>query len=82
MGSPKLTHFMAARGAWPIGFEPPKERALPQFHLNVFTSVNALDEEGIKRPSLEVAKLEAIVGARDLVANLIGMESLFTSPTG
>jgi hypothetical protein len=44
---------------------------VPQFHLNVFNSINAFDEEGIERPSLEVAKAEAIVGARDLVANLI-----------
>jgi hypothetical protein len=62
---------MVSRGAWPLSFEQPKEHAMPQFHLNVFNSINAPDEEGIERPSLEVAKSEAIVGARDLVANLI-----------
>lgn len=44
---------------------------MPQFHLNVFNSIYALDEEGIERASLEVAKLEAIEGARDMIANLI-----------
>jgi hypothetical protein len=44
---------------------------MPKFHLNVFNGVNAIDEEGCERPSLEVAKSEAIEGARDLVANLI-----------
>jgi hypothetical protein len=44
---------------------------MPHFHLNVFKDVDALDKEGIERPNLEVAKLEAIVGARDIVANLI-----------
>jgi hypothetical protein len=42
---------------------------MPQLHLNVFTDINASDEEGVGRPSLEVAKSEAIVGARDLIAN-------------
>jgi hypothetical protein len=44
---------------------------MPQFHLNVFNDVDALDEEGIERPNLEVAKLEAMIGARDIIANLI-----------
>jgi hypothetical protein len=44
---------------------------MPKFHLNVFNSVTAFDEEGVERPSLEVAKSEAVDGVRDLVANLI-----------
>jgi hypothetical protein len=44
---------------------------MPQFHLNVFSDIDAVDEEGIERASLEVAKSEAVVGARDIIANLI-----------
>lgn len=54
-----------------LGIGPQKERAMPQFHLNVFVDSNAVDEEGIERANLEIVKLEAIVGARNLVANLI-----------
>jgi hypothetical protein len=44
---------------------------MPQFHLNVFNDIDAVDEEGIDRANLEAAKSEAIVGARDMIANLI-----------
>jgi hypothetical protein len=44
---------------------------VPRFHFNVFNGVDALDEEGVERPSLEVAKADAVTGARDLIANLI-----------
>jgi hypothetical protein len=33
--------------------------------------LDALDEEGIDRASLEVAKLEAIEGVRDMIENLV-----------
>lgn len=39
------------------------------FHLNVFSNVDAQDNEGIERPNLEVAKLEAMAGVRDLIAH-------------
>jgi hypothetical protein len=48
-----------------------KDRAVPRFHLNVFNCIDAYDEEGIERPSIEVAKLEAVAGARDLIASFI-----------
>jgi hypothetical protein len=41
------------------------------FHLNVFNGIDALDEEGIERPDLDAAKLEAVIGARDVIANLV-----------
>jgi hypothetical protein len=41
------------------------------FHLNVFNGVDALDEEGIERPDLDAAKFEAVIGARDVIANLV-----------
>ena len=44
---------------------------MPKYHLNVFNDVEAPDEEGIDRPNLEIAKAEAIAGARDLVATQI-----------
>jgi hypothetical protein len=44
---------------------------MPQFHLNVFSDIDAVDEEGIERANLEVTTLEAIIGARDMIANLI-----------
>jgi hypothetical protein len=44
---------------------------MPQFHLNVFSDIDAVDEEGVERADLEVAKSEAVAGARDVIANLI-----------
>jgi hypothetical protein len=44
---------------------------MPQFHLNVFNDIDAVDEEGIDRTNLQAAKSEAIVGAREMIASLI-----------
>jgi hypothetical protein len=44
---------------------------MPRFHFNVFNNVVALDYEGVERPSLEVARTEAVAGARDLVSSHI-----------
>ncbi|MBD8546927.1 DUF6894 family protein [Sphingomonas sp. CFBP 8760] len=44
---------------------------MSRFHLHVFAHVDAYDEEGIDRPSLEHAKQEAIVGARELIVSHI-----------
>jgi hypothetical protein len=44
---------------------------MPIFYLNVFNDVDAFDEEGIDRSSLEDARSEAIEGARDLIANQV-----------
>lgn len=69
--SAKLTYLIGGRRGLALGGEPQKERTMPQFYLNVFSDINAVDEEGIERANLEIVKSEAIVGARDLVANLI-----------
>jgi hypothetical protein len=44
---------------------------MARFHLNVFNDIEAFDEEGVERQSLDIVRSEAINGARDLVANLI-----------
>jgi hypothetical protein len=44
---------------------------VPRFHINVFNNVDAYDEEGIDLVSLEMAKAEALAGARELVADHI-----------
>lgn len=44
---------------------------MPQFHLNVFNDIDAVDEEGVDRANPEAAKSEAIVGAREMIASLI-----------
>jgi hypothetical protein len=41
------------------------------FDLNVFNGIDAFDKRGIKRPDLDAAKFEAVVGARDVIANLV-----------
>jgi hypothetical protein len=48
-----------------------RSQQMPRFHFNVFNNVVALDYEGVERPSLEVARAEAVAGARDLVASHI-----------
>jgi hypothetical protein len=37
----------------------------------VFSDPDAFDDEGVDRPSLEVARSDAIAGARNLIANSI-----------
>ena len=44
---------------------------MPVFHFNVFNNVHATDLEGIDRPDLDAAKVNAIAGARALVADHI-----------
>lgn len=42
---------------------------MPQFHLNIFSDVEAQDYEGIDRPDLDRVIAEAVAGVRDLVAS-------------
>ncbi|GAA3709310.1 hypothetical protein GCM10022268_18260 [Sphingomonas cynarae] len=44
---------------------------MPRFHLNIFSDVEARDDEGIERPDLDRVIKEAVVGVRDLVASNI-----------
>lgn len=44
---------------------------MPRFHFNVFDQIDAMDEEGRDHPSLECAKITAIEGAREMIAERI-----------
>jgi hypothetical protein len=36
--------------------------------MNIFNNIDAVDREGIELPDLDAAKVEAIAGARDIIA--------------
>lgn len=44
---------------------------MPRYFFHVHGDVIALDEEGVELPSLAAASLQAIRGARDLVAEQV-----------
>ena len=41
---------------------------MPIYFMNIFNNIDAVDREGIELPDLESAKIEAIAGARDIIA--------------
>jgi hypothetical protein len=41
---------------------------MPIYFMNIFNNIDAVDREGIELPDLEAAKVEAIAGARDIIA--------------
>jgi hypothetical protein len=44
---------------------------VPRFFFNVYDDIIAKDEEGIELPNLAAARLEAIRGARELIAEQV-----------
>jgi hypothetical protein len=44
---------------------------VPRYFFHVFDDVIAQDEEGMELPSIEAARLNALIGARDLIAEQV-----------
>ena len=44
---------------------------MPQFFFHVYDDVVAVDEEGVILPNLDAARLQALKGARDLIAEQV-----------
>jgi hypothetical protein len=44
---------------------------VPRYFFHVFDDVIAEDEEGIELPNLAAARLKALIGARDLIAEQV-----------
>ena len=44
---------------------------MPRYFFHVFDDVIAEDEEGIELPNLAAARLKALIGARDLIAEQV-----------
>ena len=44
---------------------------MPRYFFNVYDDVIALDEEGKELPNEEVARLHALIGARDIMASQV-----------
>ena len=44
---------------------------MPRYFFHVFDDVIAQDEEGMELPSIEAARLNALIGARDLIAEQV-----------
>ena len=44
---------------------------MPHFFFNVYDDVVAMDEEGLSLPSLDAARLQAVVEARALMADQV-----------
>ncbi len=41
---------------------------MPRYFFNVYDDVVAIDEEGVELPNLQAVRLQAVAGARDLIA--------------
>jgi hypothetical protein len=41
---------------------------VPRYFFHVYDDLIALDEEGVELPNLAAARLNALIGARDLIA--------------
>jgi hypothetical protein len=44
---------------------------VPRYFFHVYDDVIAQDEEGVELPSIEAARLNALIGARDLIAEQV-----------
>ena len=44
---------------------------MPRYFFHVYDDVIAQDEEGAELPSIEAARLNALIGARDLIAEQV-----------
>ena len=44
---------------------------MPRYFFHVYDDVIAQDEEGVELPSIEAARLNALIGARDLIAEQV-----------
>jgi hypothetical protein len=44
---------------------------MPRFYFNVYDDVVAADEEGVTLPNLDAARLQALAGARALMAEQV-----------
>ncbi|CAA9545068.1 MAG: hypothetical protein AVDCRST_MAG23-2458 [uncultured Sphingosinicella sp.] len=44
---------------------------MPRFFFNVYDDIIAEDEEGVELPNLDAARLQALRGARDLIAEQV-----------
>ena len=44
---------------------------MPRYFFNVYDDVIAADEEGIELPNDQAARLQALIGARDIIASQI-----------
>ena len=44
---------------------------MPRFFFNVYDDVVAIDHEGMELPNLEAARLSALQGARELIAEQV-----------
>ena len=52
----------------PIPLLQHHELSVPRYFFNVYDDVGARDEEGVELPDEAAARLQALVGARDLMA--------------
>jgi hypothetical protein len=52
---------------------------MPRFYFNVYDDVVATDEEGVSLPNLEAARLQALAGARALMAEQVSRGYLVRS---
>jgi hypothetical protein len=41
---------------------------MPRYHINIFNDLDVIDEEGVELPDLASAKLRAIGGGREIMA--------------
>jgi hypothetical protein len=48
-----------------------EEQLVPRFHFNIYDDIIAEDEEGRELPNLAAARLEALRGARALIAEQV-----------
>ena len=44
---------------------------MTRFYLNIYNEASIIDEEGVDHPSFDMAKAEAIAGARHFVATSV-----------
>ncbi len=44
---------------------------MPRYYFNVYDDIIAIDEEGLDLPNVEAARLQALIGARDLIATQV-----------
>jgi hypothetical protein len=48
-----------------------KEQCVPRYFFNIYDDIVAEDEEGAELPNAEAARLQALIGARDLIAEQV-----------
>ncbi len=44
---------------------------MPRYFFNTYDDVIATDDEGLELPNIEAARLQAIIGARDLIVTQV-----------